>query len=227
MESTDNLLLDMFGLTYEQTVLLFSTQHMMTLWDIKMTKDPKLKESKALWLDEWTKNISNYLSSICGDQGNELIDAEDLNQAFGVMLKAENNFTWYYILILELIAFVPYTPLGTENDKRYEKCKPDSILCFNRLKKMVIEQKVISGPNLEKIRNTYNKNIDKISGKKSNMVRGAIITVAVTAVTAAMAAAFAGQIAVSLFGGAFHGLHGIALTNACLAMLGAGAVAAG
>ena len=51
--------------------------------------------------------------------------------------------------------------------------------------------------------------------------------IAITSLTGGLAYAFAPEIAVAIFGGAFPTLHGAALTNAALAAAGGGALAAG
>lgn len=217
----------MFGLTYEQTRLMFSTQKMLTSWDIDSTKDEQKKKIKSSWLQEWEKGISTYLDTIDGSQKGELIDSEYLHEAFTNALNDDTNLTWYYIVVLELIAFVPYTPLESENNQLYKKCKYDTTACYNQLKRFIMEQGHITGVKIDRLRDTYNKKISKLSGKTGKIVQSALIAVTITAALAAVAAIFAGPIAVAIFGGAFPGLHGIALTSACLAMLGGGAVAIG
>lgn len=60
-----------------------------------------------------------------------------------------------------------------------------------------------------------------------NILTGTIITAGITILTVATAGAFAPAIATALVGSNFAGLSGAALTSACLAYLGGGAIAAG
>ncbi len=223
----ENVCTEMFGLTYEQVLLMFSTQRLLILQDINITKDAEKKRIKTLWLHEWENNISIYLDNIDGSKKGQLIEIDYIQDSFEKALTNNENLTWYYIMVLELIAFVPYTPLNSKNDKDFSKCKYESNQAFNRIKKMVIDQKHMSGVEVERLRETYNKQLHKLSGKTSRILQSALITLSVTAALAALAAIFAGPIAVAIFGAAFPGLHGVALTSACLAMLGGGAVAIG
>ncbi len=225
---TDTTILEMFGLTYEQTLLLFSTEKMLTLWDINSTKDEKGRKIKQQWLNDWEKGIKSYLDDIDGKVRHcDLLDDSVLHDCYIKALEGENNLTWYYIIILELITFVPYTPLGGDTDKDFKKCKHDGKLCFNKLKKYVVEHHRVTGPKMEELKKTYCDSLSKTSGRKSNIIHKILISVAFSALAAALAAVFAGPIAVAIFGGSFPALHGVALTNACLAMLGGGAIAVG
>ena len=206
---------------------MFSAQKMLTLFDIDATREAAKKKIKMKWLTEWEKGISTYLSMSDESQEGALINIERLHDAFMNALEDKENMTWYYIVILELITFVPYTALESIDNETYNKCKYDSNLCYNRLKKFIIEQEYITGFRLDRFRDTYNKQIIQISGKTEKKIQGALIAVSVSAAVAAVAAVFAGPIAIAIVGASFPGLHGIALTNACLAMLGGGAVAVG
>jgi len=63
-------------------------------------------------------------------------------------------------------------------------------------------------------------------GSKGDLLGGAI-TAGIVIITIATAGAFAPAIAVALVGSNFAGLSGAALTTACLAYLGGGAIAIG
>lgn len=64
LSQNDNKLLEMFGLTYEQSILLFSTERIVTKYDIKNTKSEKLKDRKKEWLSDLEKRIKSYLNEL-------------------------------------------------------------------------------------------------------------------------------------------------------------------
>ena len=126
IESVDNTLIEMFGLTLEQSSLMFSMQKMIVENDLSLSK--RNQETKKLWLREWEKGISEYLKCVSKETNNDefgLIDRKELAERFSAELKKSDNRTWYYILILECLEFTPYTTLGTDNDKAYSKLKFD------------------------------------------------------------------------------------------------------
>ena len=107
--------------------------------------------------------------------------------------------------------------MGDEDyDKIYSKLKFDVDKNYEYIKKILVSHKVLSAEKIDRLDKTYLKSMSKLSNK---MGRLAMIA-AIAALAAAGAAVFAGPIAVALIGSQFAGLNGIALVNACLAMLG-------
>lgn len=226
-ELNDNSILEMFGLSYDQSLLLFSAEKLIAHEDIKHTRNEKKAKVKSSWVEEWENGIITYLNNIDKDRCASLLSLEELQQRFKVELQNTNNKTWYYIIALELLEFVPYTSLGGEKDKEYLKCKFEEKNCNTFTKQLLLEHNCISKDKIERLDKVYSKSLSQISGKTGRVVTKVMIVIAVAALAAAGAALFAPGIAVALFGGAFEGLSGIALANACLALAGGGAVAAG
>ena len=224
---SDNGILEMFGLTFEQSRLLFSTERMITKHDIESTKDPAKVIIKKSWLEKWETGIKAFLDSAEPDSDVEFIEEDHLFDRFNTEIQKSNNRTWYYILVLECLVFAPYTALGGDEDRAFIKCKYDSKKSYQDLKNFFIKHNILSDEKIERIHKTYNKSIDQISGKRTKIALSIISVVAVAALAAAGAAVFAGPIAVALFGNQFVGLYGIALINACLALAGGGAIAVG
>ncbi len=220
-------ILDMFGLTYDQTRLLFSAQKMITENDIWLTKNRQKKLDKALWLTEWEKSITDYLAAAKGEEKALLIHSSELPRAFKEEVEKTPNKTWYYIVTLELVEFIPYTALGTDDDKKYAKLKFDINKNYDFIKKFISGHGYLSEKTIDRIDKTYSKSIKKISGKTGKTIAKISIVVAIASITAAVAVIFAPSIAVFLLHQEFIGLHGIALANACLAMIGGGAIAIG
>ena len=220
-------IIQMFGLSYDQTRLLFSAQKMIIEYDIRITNNLVTARKKREWLSDWEQSIADYLKTNNSKDNGRLIPIEDLLKAFLDELKDNDNKTWYYIVVLELIEFTAYYPLGKEGDKEYKKLKFNVDRCYDQIKDFIMSQQYISGEAIDRLDKTYVKSLNKISGKVGKLVTKVIGVVAVSALAAALTATFAGPIAVAIFGKGFAGLSGIALTNACLAMAGGGAIAVG
>lgn len=223
-KTIDSSLLEMFGLTYEQSILLFSTEKMITDYDIRQTKSMDKAIIKTSWLVKWVEGINAYLGE--ANHISDLTVELTLQDMFKKEIKKSNNRSWYYILVLECLTFSPYTPLGCDKDKQYQKCKYDAKKCKNHLIEFFCENGLLSKEEIERLDKVYSKNIDKISGKLGKVAIGVLSVIAITALAATGAAIFAPKIAVALFGAQFAGLHGAALTSACLALAGSGVIGA-
>ena len=224
---SDNSILEMFGLTYEQSLLMFSAQKLIAEHDKRLTKSESKAALKEKWIAEWEQGIATYLDNIDKERECKLLTRTELQERFKTELEKSNNRTWYYITALELSEFVPYTPLGGDNDKDYSKCKFDEKKGYDFVLDLLLEHGCLSEQAIERLDKTYTKSMSQISGKTGKLVTKVMIVVAVGAVAAAFAAIAAGPIAVALFGESFVDLTGAALTNACLALAGGGAIAAG
>lgn len=229
-KNEDSMILDMFGLTYEQSLLMFSVQKMITEYDCMLSTEKKLTSEKKTsvkidWLKNWEKSIGDYLKT--NDRECHLLSERELQDAFVAEVKKSPNRTWYYMVVLECLEFVPYTALGSGNDKEYSKCSHDEKKCYEMIKSFFAKQGIIPGHVIGRLHQTYEKSLNKISGKTSKIMVRILTVVAIAAATTAVAAVAAGPIAVALLGSNFAGLSGAALTSACLALAGGGAIAAG
>ena len=225
-ENNDNNILEMFGLSYEQSLLMFSAEKLITQYDY-LTSSKKTADIKATWIKEWECGITNYLNNIDKSKTNVLLDRFEMQQRFIEELNRTTDMTWYYIIALELLEFIPYTALGGLNDKQYAKCRFDEKMLYKFAKQILLEHEYMKENIIDRLEETYEKSLKKISGKSGNFAVKALAIVAFAAVGAAAAAIAAPGIAIALVGGAFEGLHGIALANAALALIGGGAIAAG
>ena len=234
--------IDKLGLTVEQTEILYNLEFFKTVNDIRATKLPinndGIKHLKQEWLDEWKEYISKGFASFLHIEGAELHWYSDR----GLIRKIEENEpknTWFRLVLLEAMLFEPYYPLSTEKDKKgndvpskkyaqlqipfcgYTKGIGDSFLdsCFT--------DSYYPKNYIKRLRKCY----DKVVFEMNEVLKGIIIGVAITAgiaiITIATAGALGPAIAVALVGSNFAGLSGAALTSACLAYLGGGAIAVG
>lgn len=222
-ESAD--ILSMFGLTFRQTVILFSIEKFLVEKDISTSK--KDKGDKQKWLDYWTVSIKEYLDKLSPEESSKFLTREEIVNAIVEDQSKDINNTWYYLIMLEATLFVPYTPLGkyVSDDKIFSGLKYQDQK--KEIKELVRENKIMDEDFIDRFEDTYSKSISKISGKATKIALGVVSTVAVAAIIAATAGVLAGPIAVALFGSQFVGLSGAALTAACLAMAGGGAIAIG
>lgn len=128
--------------------------------------------------------------------------------------------------MLEATLFHAYFPL--DEDKKHAKAL--SKLKYTRdldyLKQIASITGLMNPEYIDRYLETHKKVYRKISGKSAKVIITGLAIIAVTAVAAALSAGFAGPIAVGIFGANFE-FTGAALTAACLAMAGGGAVAVG
>lgn len=234
--------LDKLGLTAEQTEILYNLEYYKTLHDIGTSKAPISNETikllKSQWLEEWKEYITKGFSSFLQIKGAKLnwYTEQDLIKKIE---ESQPENTWFRLVLLEAMLFEPYFPLGIEKNKKGEDVPSKK---YNDL------QNVINGFNkgegddfldsffsgnyytsgyIKRLRKCYRKVILEMK----EVLKGAIVIVGITSLIAIVAVAtagtFAGPIAVILVGSNFGGLSGAALTSACLAYLGGGAIAAG
>lgn len=212
-----------FGLTQYQTELLHNMQIKKTEADINGEKNAEKKILKEKWLRLWITSLEN---GIYKREFNQYSTIGILNQ----MIKEEislskNNLVWYYISIIECELFVPYFPLDIENfDKAFSKLKYKQ---KHFTEELVNNHGAVTDEYIRRVSSQYKKIINKLDKKTMKVAMALVVTAAITALSYGLAAQFAPAIAVSLVGSSFSGLSGVALTNACLAMIGGGAVEIG
>lgn len=228
--------IEKFGLTLEQTEILYNLEMYKTINDINSSSTKK--DLKAEWLEEWKHFMSIGFADFTGIEGAELhwYTKDEL-----IRKVEENNpeGTWFRLVLLEAMLFEPYFPLSTEKDKKGDEVPSKK---YKELNKPLIGYSESSGDKFldaffsESYYNTgyikrLRKSYDKIIRELNEVLKSALKTVSAAAIiTVAFVATtgmFAGPIAVALVGSNFAGLSGAALTSACLAYLGGGAIAAG
>lgn len=234
--------MDKLGLSLEQTEILYNLEYYKTINDIERTNIPitreGVKELKTTWLQDWAKFISDGFESFTQVPGAKMhwYTMDELQQC----IAGQNpNEPWYRLILLEAMLFEPYYPLGMEKDKKGNDvpCKKYKHLNnpINGFKKsegdrFLNEQftgKYCEKEYVKRLRKSYDKRMNELNEVLKTVIMSLSITAVISIVTVATAGAFAGPIAVALVGSNFVGLSGAALTSACLAYLGGGAIAAG
>lgn len=231
-----------FGLTVEQTEILYNIQAYKTICDIDNTNSPIANEKvislKRNWLKEWKKYMESGFADFVQDENATLhwLTMEELTK------KIESNEpakTWFRLVLLESMLFEPYFTLGTEKDKKgnqvpskkYDYLKAPIIGYNKKIGDKYLDElyEKICGVNgyASRLRKCY----DKVTIELSEVMKNVIKTISISAITTlaivTTGGMFAPKIAAFLVGSQFTGLSGAALTNACLAYIGGGAVAAG
>src|SRR5699024_4226709 len=231
-----------FGLTVEQTEILYNLEYYKTLNDIRKTKSIKntsnIQLLKHSWLKEWKTYMTEGFSSFLKLEDATLhwYTEEEL------LRKIEENNphdVWFRLVLLEAMLFEPYFPLATEKDEKGRE-KPS-----NKYKAIQGRLNGFSKSNgddflegflkvdyypegyIKRLRRTYRKVMFELNEVKSTLLKTISITSVATIVAVASAGVLAPKIAVLLVGSNFSGLTGAALTAASLAYIGGGAVAAG
>ena len=151
----------------------------------------------------------------------------------------EPQKTWFRLVLLEAMLFEPYYSLGIDQDKKgnavpskkytqlqiptcgYSKSAGDGFL------DSYFVGNYYQQGYIKRLRKCYDKVVLEMKEVLKGVLIGGAITAGIAIVTIATAGALAGPIAVFLVGSNFAGLSGAALTGACLAYLGGGAIAAG
>lgn len=234
--------IDKLGLTVEQTEFLYNLEYYKTLNDIEATKQlinkDGIKNLKNEWLDEWKTFMTESFASFLGIEGatlhwyskQELIKKIEQN---------EPQKTWFRLVLLEAMLFEPYYPLGLEQDKNGNFIPSKKYLSlqlptvgYSKNNGDAYLDSFFSGNYyhqgyIKRLRKCYGKVIFEMKEVYKGLLIGGAVTAGTAIVTIATAGILAGPIAVALVGSNFAGLSGAALTSACLAYLGGGAIAAG
>lgn len=234
--------IDKLGLTVEQTEFLYNLEYYKTLNDIETTKQPinkdGIKNLKNEWLDEWKTFITEGFASFLGIEGATL-HWYSKQELIKKIEENEPQKTWFRLVLLEAMLFEPYYPLGLEQDKKGNSIpskKYHSLqipTCgYSQNRGDAYLDSYFSGNYyhqgyIKRLRKCYEKVVFEMKEVLKGLLVGGAITAGIAIVTIATAGALAGPIAVALVGSNFAGLSGAALTSACLAYLGGGAIAAG
>lgn len=235
--------IDKLGLTVEQTEILYNLEYYKTLNDIKNTKLPinndGVKQLKQEWLDEWKKYMARGFASFLQIEGVELHWYRDEKELIQKVEGNEPNNTWFRLVLLEAMLFEPYYPLSLEKDKKgndipsrkykelqniisgYKKGVGDSYL------DLIFSGDYYTKGYINRLRKCYDKVLRELNEVLKTVLTSVTVTAVIAIVATATAGVFAPAIAVALVGSNFAGLSGAALTSACLAYLGGGAIAIG
>lgn len=217
-----------FGLTAEQSEVLFALQRKLTSNDVLVEgqKKPLIgsnkKGQKQLWLDTWDRSIEDYLKTYGGKSSQTKLSYYDLSAKIKQLDQNAQNKVWKYMIFLECVLYSPYYPLS-DNKEAY---KPFKGLSINKKGRKETLEKIADNLQIDKkyikiFEAAHSSAVKKLSGYWTKVAMGAgigIIVILIAIVT------FQYEI-IAFF--AANGLSGAAAISAGLAALGGGAVAAG
>ena len=170
-------------------------------------KDLEVRMAKNKWIEEWSGATRKLLNI------NYHLSESDLKIKFQKHLFSDGKLLAFAV---ESSAFTAYFPLKLK-DKRYKGLEFREDVYLAKMASIVPKY----GPELSKCRDTLIKYQKKLA-KAVNDSRNILIWVSLAAAAALLVAPYLGAAI-----GGIMGLHGIAATNAGLAFLGFGSLAAG
>lgn len=217
-----------FGLTAEQSEVLFALQRKLTSNDVLVEgqKKPLIgsnkKGQKQLWLDTWDRSIEDYLKTYGGKSSQTKLSYYDLSAKIKQLDQNAQNKVWKYMIFLECVLYSPYYPLS-DNKEAY---KPFKGLSINKKGRKETLEKIADILQIDKkyikiFEDAHSSAVKKLSGYWTKVAMGAgigiiVILIAIVTFQYEIIAYFAAE-----------GLSGAAAISAGLAALGGGAVAAG
>jgi len=235
--------IDKLGLTVEQTEILYNIEYYKTLNDITATKAPikakEIEELKRCWLEEWKTYITSGFSSFLQVENAELhwFSEQELMERINENIATD---VWFRLVLLEAMLFEPYYPVSLEKGKKGNdvpsgkyRALHNAITGYKKglgdefLDSLFASEDYYQAGYMKRLRKCYDKMLRELNEMLKTVITTISITAGIAIVTIATAGAFAPALAVALVGSNFAGLSGAALTSACLAYLGGGAIAAG
>lgn len=225
-----------FELTPEQTEILYNLEMYKTINDVNNAAAKR--ELKGEWLEEWKHFMEIGFADFTGVENATL----HWYRTDELLRRIEENHPeqiWFRLVLLEAMLFEPYYPLGTETDKqgrvipskKYQELGMP-LLGYNRTMGDKFLDSFFSAsyyPDgyINRLRKSYTQITRELNEVLKTTIKSVSVTAGIALAITITAGMFAPAIAVALVGTNFTGLSGAALTNACLAYLGGGAIAAG
>lgn len=218
-----------FGLTPEQTRIMFSYQYHLVQADIDNESNKEKNALKREWLRKWKASTELFLNSQVKASSPpksslDIITDFDLliNLVKSSLITPGNQLTRYLIL-LEVTLFQPYYPLGDSRDEAFKNLKiTDEERLTRKLRSFALTLDI--APNcVNRFKNNYKEAIEGIQGGVNPWFFAAIGAV-VLGVVAIFATPLIAGLLVPILA---PGLGGAAAVSAVLAALGGGAIAAG
>ncbi|BAY34581.1 hypothetical protein NIES2107_64860 [Nostoc carneum NIES-2107] len=219
-----------FGLTLEQTRIMFSYQYHLVLADIDNESSFETKALKRKWLSMWKDSTELFLKSqVSQDTSIKsdlqlLTDFQVLKDIIKEIKDEAGNKLTLYLILLETTLFKPYYSLGnSSDDDKFKNLKvSNEELLVNKLKFFASTLNIDSSVVI-RFKSHYDEAIQGIKGGWNPWLIGAIGAIVLAVVAAFFTPAIAALLAPILA----PGLSGAAAVSAVLAALGGGAIAAG
>ncbi|MBQ7918736.1 MAG: hypothetical protein IJ324_02175 [Lachnospiraceae bacterium] len=238
----DGMNYEKLGLTLEQTEILYNLEYLKTVNDVHATNIPigkeKVKSLKWEWIHEWKSYMESGFEGFTQVPGaklhwyskEELIKRVEANEPYG---------TWLRLVLLETMLFEPYYALSTEKNedgkdvpsKKYDSLHSPASGYKEATGDAFLETfftgDYYTSGYIKRLRKCHSKVLRELNEVLKTALTSLAVSAGIAIAAIITAGAFAPAIAVALVGSNFAGLSGAALTSACLAYLGGGAIAAG
>lgn len=158
-------------LTSSQIQLLYSLKLLEIEYDISQTKNKKAFSFKQSWKNAWKEKVLSQLNP----KNEYFLDEKALFEQIKAE-KAQNDSSWYYLILMESLFFVPYYPLDNFKSSK-------SIHASSNFERDILFLKydLISSEQLDRIKKSYNKFISFLDERKKKKLKTIIITNAVLA----------------------------------------------
>ena len=217
----DNIV-SQFGLTPEQTGLLFSLQYKIIEDQVKQETNDEKKKKKQAWMYRWLHQTSLYLNEVLKSSCTVLTDIFSMSRLYVKINEENKSNTWKYLILLECSLYEPFYPLGnSDEDKAMAKGIKRDKECLKKTLAEIAKLLEIDSKYVDIFRKKYRSAIKRLSNYYSKLAW----TISGVAIVTALAAIFFQPALVAVL--AKGGLSGAAASSSVMAMLGGGAVASG
>ena len=139
-----------------------------------MTKrDINSNQKDIIYKEHWLEHWSACLQATMDDEIT-FYTYEELLDTVANEASSSINQTWFYLIMLEGTLFRAYTPLGEtkDADKHYQKLHYSDQTAF--LKSLAKSSGLMDPVFVDRFKKTYQKTIDKLSGKMQKVALGAV-----------------------------------------------------
>ncbi len=157
--------LELFGLSVNQTRILFSIDKYLVETDIENSKTDK-KMLKREWLRAWEASILDYLRSL-DKTVDSLYGLYEIHEQVRTEKEKANSLSWYYMIVLEISIFSAYTPLDRDI-KKYRSIKYKNQI--EVLKNLITVDGYIEPKYVDEIYSDYIQNIKILRGKRNKVI---------------------------------------------------------
>lgn len=232
-----------FALTLDQIELLYNLEYYKTENDVQKTFTPPIGGDHILslkntWIFEWKDYMEKGFPGFTGKE-DAVLHWYSVQELKDRIISNDPSKVWFRLMLLEAMLFEPYYPMSMEKDKagkeipsrKYDELK-NPMFSYkkgegDKFLDTFFEQGYYNKGYVQRLRHCYDKAQRELTEVLKTVIKTISVAAGVTIITVATAGAFAGPLAVALVGSNFAGLSGAALTSACLAYIGGGAIAAG
>lgn len=214
-------IISQFGLTADQTCLLFSLEYKIIHDQVLKESDTDRRKRKQEWEFKWLSIMANSLIQLKSEHG-VLTDITSLRNLRSEINNESKSKAWKYMILLECSLFDAFYPLGTtDQDKDLVKRLKNDKDCFHSSLIWISNFLDIDEKYITIFQKEYKSALNKLTNHTLKMV----LFIGFGAIIAALLAIVCQPALVSLL--AAEGIYGAAASASVMAMLGGGAIAAG